>query len=205
MECKIEDCESSKYSRGLCRRHYDRHKYYGTLEDVADAPRPSAKPPQCTECNSKAVYARGLCGKCYHRNWYRKALEAVAPEWEKSPPYDRSKPNGYRRKVSQEGYVEIKTEKGFVKEHRYVMEQSLGRPPQKGESVHHRNGIRYDNRLENLELWVTPQPRGQRVEDMIAYLVEFHPDEIAEALQRASATRKPQLNTNEGKSANGAV
>ena len=49
-----------------------------------------------------------------------------------------------------------------IKEHRYVMEQVIGRLLHKGESVHHRNGIKTDNRPENLELWRGVHPAGQR-------------------------------------------
>lgn len=57
-------------------------------------------------------------------------------------------------------------------QHRYVMERVLGRPLVKGENVHHRNGQRSDNRPENLELWVTRQPSGQRPEDLVKWARE---------------------------------
>lgn len=53
------------------------------------------------------------------------------------------------------------------------MQQMLGRSLESHETVHHKNGLRGDNRPENLELWSTFQPRGQRVEDKVKYAREI--------------------------------
>lgn len=71
------------------------------------------------------------------------------------------------------GHPRARAKSPYVFEHILVMEEAMGRLLLAGESVHHLNGLKDDNRLENLELWVRPQPSGIRAADALRWAREI--------------------------------
>jgi hypothetical protein len=109
------------------------------------------------------------CG-CYNKDIIKKRLARgpTHPAW-----------LGGEYKAKDTGYVRIRNpnrsdadKREYVQKHVFIMSEFLGRLLVKGESVHHKNGIRDDNRLENLELWVHGHPYGQRAEDRAVELLK---------------------------------
>lgn len=115
------------------------------------------------ECSRKAI-CKQYCDMHYRR--FKK--------YGKPTNIRRSKGEGC---LNRHGYIVIPNPRGGqMHQHRLIMEQHLGRTLTKQETVHHKNGNRSDNRIENLELWSTRHPTGSKVEDKIEWCIDFLKD-----------------------------
>jgi len=106
------------------------------------------------------------CG-CLNNEYRSKRGKTTVKKGSESPHW-----RGGKFVCQTSGYVYLTSPKRIA-EHRAVMEQFLGRELTNGETVHHKNGNRQDNRLENLELWSSRQPAGQRICDKILWAKEI--------------------------------
>jgi len=152
------------------------------------------RPCSCCGKSDVLIYRQTdmLCTMCWRRQkckeepdyrdkrlkWQRERDRRISGRSINSPLLLAPSGSGY---ITPEGYKIIRKRnhpnaqklKGKIYEHTVVMSEFLGRPLKKNESVHHKNGIRDDNRISNLELWHVGQPKGQRVEDKINWCKEF--------------------------------
>jgi HNH endonuclease len=171
--CKVDGCARiDNGSRGYCKPHYQRHLRYG--DATAGKPLKPAKPARycdIPDCNRPHA-AHGLCHAHYMRNYL--GSTSVGPFKTAKGKYKN--PEGYIVLIvdaSTPGATKIKGNTGIIMEHRFIVQKALGRPLRKEENIHHLNGIKDDNRIENLELWVRSQPSGQRAEDLVAWAEEI--------------------------------
>lgn len=149
--CTVGGCGRRVMARGWCNTHYYK---------LRDAP-----PCSVDDCDRK-VLARGLCPACYAR-WRTNGTTEWVRRRRGTGHIDA---HGYRLLWIPEHPNARKS--GHVAEHTVVMSTQIGRPLKPGETVHHKNGDRQDNRPENLELWRRGQPPGQRVEDHVAWALD---------------------------------
>jgi hypothetical protein len=180
--CSIYGCERVPDYGAYCQMHRKRIKKYGSPGPAGSLRTKRVDYPNCTVegCSVTLIYARGLCAMHYQRL-------NLSGDTGEGARRRRLRGTGTRFTTS-DGYVKVQEPGGEeIFEHRVVMEAMLGRPMLPVETVHHRNGIRHDNRPENLELWVGwgKQPKGQRVENLIAFVVKHYPEQVAEALKEA--------------------
>lgn len=129
----------------------------------------------CTQCGKPVWKTKSMLSMtkkpfCSRECSWKYMIGPMHPKWN----------NGT---IDHHGYKKIYFNGKKVSEHRVVMEMHLGRKLSKFESVHHRNGIKTDNRIENLELWAQyQQPAGQRVEDLITFCVANYRDALIKGL-----------------------
>lgn len=162
-KCKEAECDLIVRSGGYCAPHYAQR--FAAGERI----RKPAPPCSVDGCSDPAR-SRGYCAIHYAR--FRAHGDTdLRPRAKATHPPRTDKRSGYRS-LYRPGHP-MAGKNGYIMEHRLVMSDALGRPLLATENVHHINGVRDDNRIENLELWSTAQPSGQRIPDKIAWAREF--------------------------------
>ena len=165
QRCSVDGCNRKHSSSGFCVLHYQRSRR--TKDGKPDLTPKKMQPIICKVdgCGMPSEKL-GYCGLHYQR--HRKAY------------LKGDKPDLFAPKrifgdgsIDHNGYKIVTVNGKKVREHRLIMEDHIGRKLFPEETVHHKNGIRHDNGLSNLELWSSNHPPGQRIKDKIEWAIGF--------------------------------
>lgn len=151
----------------------------------------------CKQYKPKVIWQKQCCTRCQEKQSLKRLKKRREDPEEAHRVNERNRYNYRKRKglplnvpylkrdkgaggLNSQGYWRLYKpghpnagKRGHILQHTLVMSEYLKRPLAKGETVHHKNGIRTDNRIENLEVWSSSHPPGQRVEDKIKWCLEF--------------------------------
>lgn len=172
--CYFSSCNNKSKARGLCPGHREQEKLGKTLSPLRKRRKKSEIGGPCgfPEC-IRVDEVAGLCGVHYRQHWRNGQMNRILSDF--VDPDDPLTWSVFRKHKS--GYVyliaTVRGERVHKAEHRVVMEKLMGRKLRRGKTVHHKNGVRDDNRPENLELWSHSHPYGQRVEDKVKWAEEL--------------------------------
>jgi hypothetical protein len=171
--CSADGCDEAAVKRGFCELHYSRVRRTGSPGPAKSTKKPRGVPCEVAGC-TRMTHANGLCSMHGSRLRFRNDLGPAEP---------LIAPDGSGH-FTKKGYKIIHVDGRRILEHRYVMEQHLGRRLTAEETVHHvRDEMeKPNNDITNLELWSSRHPSGQRVTDKVAFAVEMaklYPGELA--------------------------